>query len=105
MYDADDGPDPTLDPSSADRDEAAGAGDAPDAEAAADSDADEPRSQSSRLRAAGDAAMGGARALVQRVIDIAPRIPVRELDVLQRHHGGLDGEALADSLVDTASRA
>jgi hypothetical protein len=49
-------------------------------------------------------ARSGTRAVVDRVMDIAPRIPIRDLETLQRHHGGLDGEALAEALVDAAAR-
>jgi hypothetical protein len=45
------------------------------------------------------------RALVQRVTDLAPRIPVRDLDTLRAHYGGLDGEELADALVESAARS
>lgn len=55
-----------------------------------------------RARAAG---VGRGRWLADVVTDIAPRIPVRDLDTLRRHHGGLNGEALADSLVRSAQRA
>lgn len=55
-------------------------------------------------RAVGTTARSGARLLVDRVSDIAPRIPVRDLDTLRRHHDGLEGEALADALVDSAAR-
>lgn len=35
--------------------------------------------------------------------DLAPRIPVRDLETLSAHHRGLQGEALADALVETAA--
>ena len=34
---------------------------------------------------------------------IAPRIPIRDVETLVRHHHGLTGDALADSLVHSAS--
>jgi hypothetical protein len=37
--------------------------------------------------------------------DIAPHIPVRDLETLRRHHDGLDGEELADRLVRNAAIA
>jgi hypothetical protein len=37
--------------------------------------------------------------------DIAPHVPVRDLDTLRRHLGGLDGDDLADRLVRNAARA
>ncbi|MFC0531114.1 hypothetical protein [Phytohabitans kaempferiae] len=44
------------------------------------------------------------RWMADTVADVAPHIPVRDLETLRRHHGGLDGEALADRLVRNASR-
>lgn len=37
--------------------------------------------------------------------DVAPYIPIRDLETLRRHHDGLDGEALAERLVRNAARA
>lgn len=37
--------------------------------------------------------------------DVAPHIPIRDLETLRRHHDGLDGDALAERLIRTASRA
>jgi hypothetical protein len=56
-------------------------------------------------RAAGAAAVLSGRWLADTLVEVAPRIPVRDLETLQRHHGGLTGEALADALVRAASRA
>jgi hypothetical protein len=39
------------------------------------------------------------------VSDVAPHIPVRNLETLRRHHNGLDGDALAERLVRNAARA
>jgi hypothetical protein len=39
------------------------------------------------------------------VTTLAPRLPVRDLPTLRRHHAGLDGDALAQRLVRTAARA
>ncbi|HEU4349772.1 MAG TPA: hypothetical protein VFR35_18495 [Actinoplanes sp.] len=36
--------------------------------------------------------------------DIAPHIPVRNLDTLRRHHDGLDGDELAERLIRNAAR-
>ncbi|BCB87852.1 hypothetical protein [Phytohabitans suffuscus] len=44
------------------------------------------------------------RWMADTVADVAPYIPVRDLETLRRHHDGLDGEALADRLVRNASR-
>jgi hypothetical protein len=45
------------------------------------------------------------RWMVDAVADMAPHIPIRDLDTLRRHHDGLDGEQLADRLVRNAARA
>jgi hypothetical protein len=45
------------------------------------------------------------RWLVDTVNDVAPHVPVRDLDTLRRHFDGLDGEELADRLVRNAARA
>ncbi|HET6211448.1 MAG TPA: hypothetical protein VFE14_01110 [Micromonosporaceae bacterium] len=37
--------------------------------------------------------------------DVAPRIPIRDLQTLRGHHDGLDGDALAERLIRNASRA
>ena len=50
------------------------------------------------VRAVSDGARSGVRAAYERVLDIAPRIPVRDLETLRRHLGDLDGEELADAL-------
>lgn len=36
------------------------------------------------------------------LVDIAPHLPVRDLDTLRRHHDGKSGEALAETLVRNA---
>lgn len=56
-------------------------------------------------RAAGTHAVASGRWLAGVVIDLAPRIPVRDLATLQTQHGGLSGPALAGELIRTASRA
>ncbi|MFJ3224005.1 hypothetical protein ACIPJS_11610 [Streptomyces sp. NPDC086783] len=54
---------------------------------------------------------GGSRAraalayLADRIIDIAPRVPVRDLDTLRRQFPGLGPEQLADKLVAGAAAA
>ncbi|GFJ88788.1 hypothetical protein Prum_024300 [Phytohabitans rumicis] len=45
------------------------------------------------------------RWMTDTVGDLAPHIPVRDLETLRQHHDGLDGEALADRLVRNAARA
>jgi uncharacterized protein (DUF697 family) len=37
--------------------------------------------------------------------DVAPHIPVRDLDTLHRHFDGMDGDELADRLIRNAARA
>ncbi|MET7865038.1 hypothetical protein [Micromonospora taraxaci] len=44
------------------------------------------------------------RWMVDTVAEIAPHVPVRDLDTLRRHFPGLDDAALADRLVRNASR-
>jgi hypothetical protein len=39
------------------------------------------------------------------LVQIAPRIPVRDLETLREHHRGLTGEQLADALTRNAARA
>ena len=62
------------------------------------------RSLAASARAAGAAAVVGGRWLTDLAVDVAPRIPVRDLATLREHHGGLDGADLADALVRSASR-
>jgi hypothetical protein len=46
-----------------------------------------------------------ARWIADAVADLAPHIPVRDLETLRRHHDGLAGEELAERLVRNAARA
>jgi hypothetical protein len=39
------------------------------------------------------------------VADVAPHVPIRDLETLRRHHAGLDGDDLAERLVRNAARA
>ncbi|WP_461001735.1 hypothetical protein [Streptomonospora sediminis] len=58
-----------------------------------------------RARAAGAGGAAGGRWLTDVFAnEIAPRIPVRDRETLIHHHGGLDGEDLADAMVRNASR-
>jgi hypothetical protein len=45
-----------------------------------------------------------SRRLVDVVIDVAPHIPIRDLQTLRAHHQDLDGPELAAVLIATASR-
>jgi uncharacterized protein (DUF697 family) len=59
---------------------------------------------------AGSAKAAGRRAVLsgqwaaEQIVDLAPRIPVRDLATLKEHHGGLSGAALAGELIRNASR-
>jgi uncharacterized protein (DUF697 family) len=55
-------------------------------------------------RFAGARAVASGRWLAEVVVDNAPRIPVRDLETLRLHHGGVSGAALAGELIRTASR-
>ena len=54
-------------------------------------------------RSAGAGAVASGKWLAGTVLDIAPRIPVRNREVLVAQHGGLTGQALADELVRHAT--
>lgn len=56
-------------------------------------------------RRAGIASVTGGQWLADLLVQTAFRMPVRDRETLREHHHGLAGEALADSLVETASRA
>lgn len=62
-----------------------------------------------RARVRENAHRGGARAglfhLADRIIEIAPRVPVRDLEALRRQFPGLGPEELADKLVAGAAKA
>ncbi len=55
-------------------------------------------------KTAGAGAVASGRWLAETMIDIAPRIPVRDLEAISAHHNGLRGAALAGELVTAASR-
>jgi hypothetical protein len=48
---------------------------------------------------------GRGRWLADVFLNIAPRIPIRDLQTISEHHHGLTGELLADDLVRTAQKA
>ena len=56
-------------------------------------------------RAAGARAAVTGRYLAEVVAELAPHLPVRDLATLRAHHGGLSGDALAESLVRQATLA
>lgn len=55
-------------------------------------------------RAAGRHAVVSGRWLADTLMDLAPRLPVRGVEALTAHHGGLTGDALARSMVRAAGR-
>ncbi|GGS51814.1 hypothetical protein AB0E75_22615 [Streptomyces griseoviridis] len=57
------------------------------------------------VRKGGDRARSALAHLADHVIDIAPRVPVRDLAALRRQFPGLGPEELADRLVAGATRA
>lgn len=56
-------------------------------------------------RTAGAGAVASGRWLAETLIDLAPRIKVRDLPTLREHYGGLEGSALAGELIRNAGRA
>ncbi len=54
-------------------------------------------------RRAGAGGLASGRWLADIVTEVAPHVPVRDLETLRRHHHGLHGDQLADSLVRAAS--
>jgi hypothetical protein len=63
------------------------------------------RLMAASARRAGAAGVGRGRWLTDTVMEIAPHIPVRDLETLRSHHDGLTGEALAESVVRAGQRA
>ncbi|MEU6095865.1 hypothetical protein [Streptomyces sp. NPDC047079] len=57
------------------------------------------------VRKGGSRARVGLEYLADRIIELAPRVPVRDLATLRRQFPGLGPEALADKLVAGATRA
>ncbi|MFF3606963.1 hypothetical protein [Streptomyces sp. NPDC002463] len=57
------------------------------------------------VRRSGDGAKAGLGYLADRLIDLAPRIPVRDLATLRRQFPGLGPEEIADKLVTGAANA
>lgn len=62
-----------------------------------------------QVRARGIGDLFRPRAALRWVADtlaeVTPHIPIRDRDTLRRHHGGLDGDALAERLIRNAARA
>ncbi|WEH39267.1 hypothetical protein OG233_07085 [Streptomyces sp. NBC_01218] len=57
------------------------------------------------LHKSGESVRAVAGHLADRIIDTAPRVPVRDLATLRRHFPGLGPEEIADRLVSGASKA
>ncbi|MER0428612.1 MULTISPECIES: hypothetical protein [Streptomyces] len=90
--------------------EVAGVADLP--ELGGEKDQAEPTTGAGRLQAVkrgvrrgGESARALAGQLADRIIETAPRVPVRDLATLRKHFPGLGPEELADKLVAGASRA
>jgi hypothetical protein len=62
-----------------------------------------------RVRASGVATVHGVRAaadwLTAQAVDMAPRVPIRDIATLRAQHPGLDAEQLAEQLISGAARA
>ena len=56
------------------------------------------------MRAAGAGALATGRWLTETAIEVAPHIPIRDLDTLESHYEGLSGADLAGELVRNAAR-
>jgi hypothetical protein len=56
-------------------------------------------------RRAGAVGLARGRWLADQLTEAAPHIPIRDLETLRRHHRGLDGEELADSVERVACNA
>ncbi|WP_137992837.1 hypothetical protein [Streptomyces vilmorinianum] len=57
------------------------------------------------VKRGGEGAKAGIGYLADRIIEIAPRVPVRDLATLRKHFPGLGPEQIADKLVAGASNA
>jgi hypothetical protein len=63
------------------------------------------RAVAGSARSAGAKAVADGRWLAQTVVDLAGRIPIRDLRTLSAQHGGLTGDRLADAVIEAAGRA
>jgi hypothetical protein len=63
------------------------------------------RTAVSSMRNAGRGAVAGGRWLAETAVEMVPHIPVRDLQTLREHHGGLSGGELAGELIRNAARA
>ncbi|MGW5867887.1 hypothetical protein ACWFRJ_37735 [Streptomyces sp. NPDC055239] len=55
------------------------------------------------VRASGRGAKAGIGYLADRIIESAPRVPIRDLDTLRKQFPGLDAEQLADKIISGAA--
>jgi hypothetical protein len=55
-------------------------------------------------RTAGRGAVVSGRWLAETVIDLAPHVPLRDVETLSRHHGGQTGGDLARSMIRSSGR-
>lgn len=62
------------------------------------------RALAGSARRAGAGALASGRWLTEILVDAAGELPVRDLDSLRRRHDGRTGDALAEALVQAASR-
>jgi hypothetical protein len=60
-------------------------------------------SAGARVRRLGRGARVGLAVVTERLLEMAPRIPVRDLETLRRQYPGLDAEQIADRLVSAAT--
>lgn len=60
---------------------------------------------SAAAQAVSSATTAGGRAVASRAAHIAVSVPVRDLETLRDQYGGIDGEELADALVEAAARS
>lgn len=63
------------------------------------------RALAGSARTAGTAAVVTGRWLVDTLLDLAPRLPLRDADTLRAHHPGRTREEIADALVSAAAKA
>jgi len=56
-------------------------------------------------RNAGVRAVASGRWLADTMVEVAPHLPVRDLDVLREHYPGMSSTTLAEALIRNASRA
>src|SRR5690606_7943062 len=96
-------------PTFLDRAARSGAGPDGDPEPGGEAGADERRraqitALAASARRAGRGAVASGRWLAETVLDVAPRLPVRDAETLSAHHGGLTGDELARSVVRAAGR-